>query len=193
MVKKAIIILMFGIPIIISISGCNTPSGEKSGSANQMVDRDKDNYSQSVNIPKYDDSQFMMQAASGSLMEIEAGKLAKKNAQSKEVSDFASRMIIDHTKANEELKALAVSKNISLPLSPETAEVKHLNEIGSLKGKDFDQQYVNMMISDHEKTINMFEDQIKHGSDVNVRKWATQTLPVLKEHRSLINGIKGKM
>src|SRR5689334_20843231 len=61
------------------------------------------------------DKGFVMKAASGGVMEVDLGQLAQQRGQSQDVKDFGSRMVADHTKANDELKMLAQQKNINLP------------------------------------------------------------------------------
>lgn len=58
---------------------------------------------------------FINQAALGGLKEVATSKIAKNKAQNAEIKSFAMMMVNDHSKVNEELKALAKSKNIKLP------------------------------------------------------------------------------
>ncbi|MBD0367904.1 MAG: DUF4142 domain-containing protein, partial [Flavisolibacter sp.] len=64
------------------------------------------------------DRDFVMKAASGGMMEVEAANLAMQNASSERVKGFASMMIRDHSQANNELKTLASRRNVTLPTSP---------------------------------------------------------------------------
>src|SRR4029078_5907270 len=48
------------------------------------------------------DSTFVMEAAVGGMMEVEAGNLAQQNGMSQRVKDFGSMMVTDHSKANSE-------------------------------------------------------------------------------------------
>ena len=54
------------------------------------------------------DSTFVLDAAVGGLMEVQAGQLAQQNAKSQRVKDFGGMMVTDHTKANDELRSLLV-------------------------------------------------------------------------------------
>jgi len=64
-----------------------------------------------------DGSKFAVSAADAGLMEVQLATLALSKATSGKVKEFAQMMLDDHTKANEELKALAQKKNITLPSS----------------------------------------------------------------------------
>ena len=61
------------------------------------------------------DRKFMMDAAKGGMMEVNAGKLALKSGSSAATKSFGQRLIDDHTKANNELMALAKQKGVTLP------------------------------------------------------------------------------
>jgi putative membrane protein len=62
------------------------------------------------------DADFMTKAAQGGMAEVELGRLAAAKAQNAEVKQFAQKMVDDHTRANNELKALAGEKNFSMPV-----------------------------------------------------------------------------
>jgi putative membrane protein len=53
-----------------------------------------------------------------------AGKLAAEKATNPQVKEFGSMMVMDHTKANEELMAIAKTKNITLPVAPDEEHQK---------------------------------------------------------------------
>src|SRR5262245_53796686 len=58
------------------------------------------------------DQKFVADAAKDGTAEVELASLAAEKATSSEVKQFAQRMTGDHSKANDELKSLAQSKNI---------------------------------------------------------------------------------
>ena len=61
------------------------------------------------------DRKFVEQAASGGMAEVKLGKLALEKGTSPTVKQFAQKLVDDHSKANDELQALASRKNMSLP------------------------------------------------------------------------------
>ena len=136
-----------------------------------------------------EDQEFMVEAASGGLMEVEAGKLAAQNAASPKVKEFGQMMVTDHTQANEELKALAAKKNVTLPATPGEDHQKHLDDMKNMKGADFDKHYVSMMVNDHEEDVNKFEKRAENAKDAELKAFAAKTLPVLKKHLAAIKAI----
>jgi putative membrane protein len=140
-----------------------------------------------------DDREFAMEAASGGLMEVALGKLAETNASSAKVKEFGRMMVTDHTKANTELKALAARKNITIPTTPTEHHQKHIDELKTKKGSDFDKAYVDMMVDDHKEDVDNFEEEVKDGNDADLKAFASKTLPVLNKHLTSIKAIQDGM
>ncbi len=130
------------------------------------------------------DKSFMMEAAKGGMMEVEMGKMAQSQGQSAEVKNIGKMMVADHTKANNQLMALASKKGVQLEKS---AKMEKMN------GANFDQEYLDHMVKDHEKDIAAFQSAAKSGMDPDVKSFASQTLPTLKRHLSMIKSAQGKM
>lgn len=139
------------------------------------------------------DSKFAVDAASGGMTEVQLGKLAQQKAASQKVKDFAAMMVRDHTKANDELKALAMSKNITLPPAPGEDQMDHIKDLTEKSGKEFDKDYIDMMVKDHENTVDMFEKCSKDAKDADLQAFASKTLPTLKEHLDAVKKIKASM
>ena len=136
-----------------------------------------------------EDSLFVMEAAMGSMMEVEAGNLAQQNGGSQRVKNFGAMMVRDHSQANNELKTLVTGRGIMIPDSLPADKRKHIEAMGKMKGKSFDSHYISMMKDDHKKDISKFEKQASSGTDAQLKDWATKTLPVLKMHRDSIESI----
>ena len=144
-------------------------------------------------LPK-EDSLFVLEAAKGGMMEVEAGNIAQQNASSQRVKDFGAMMVRDHSQANNELKSLVSGRGIMLPDSLSGDMRKHLDALKKMTGKAFDNHYVSMMLSDHKKDVSKFEKESKDAKDADIRNFAGKTLPTLKTHLDSIQAIsKGKM
>jgi putative membrane protein len=136
---------------------------------------------------------FWTTAADGGMAEVEMAKLAVQKAQNPEVKKFAQMMIADHTKANNELKAIAAKQKIALPKEIGPRNRSTIDELNRLSGADFDKEYVQAMIDDHETDVQMFEDQSKSDDDQAAKAFAAKTLPTLQKHLQAIKAIEAKM
>lgn len=131
---------------------------------------------------------FLRKAAVGGIMEVEAAKIAAKNAKSAEVKDFAAKMLADHEKANAELKALAVNKKVITPDALPADEQIHLDGMKKMTGEAFDKHYMDMMVTDHEKTVALFK-QGTENRDQSIKEWAANTLKVIESHNEMAKQI----
>ena len=140
-----------------------------------------------------ENSEFAVKAANGGMAEVELGKLAQEKGTSQAVKDFGGMMVKDHSKANEEMIAIAKSKNITLPstLGKEEQEVK--DKLAAKSGTEFDKAYVDDMLEDHKKDIKEFEDATKNLTDAELKAFAVKTLPTLKMHLAEVQKIHDQM
>jgi putative membrane protein len=132
-----------------------------------------------------DDAEFVVMAFDGGMFEVQAGKLVQANASSVKVDELASRIIMDHSKANEQLKELASKKNITVPTELSAKAQKKYDQLSKLKGAEFDKEYAKQMVSDHKKDIEAFQKEADKGKDQDIKAWAAEKLPELKQHLSL--------
>lgn len=139
------------------------------------------------------DVKFAMEAASGGMTEVALGKLAQEKGVNARVKKFGSMMVMDHSKANDSLKAVAARKNINLPTAPNAKDRATIDKLSKLSGKAFDDAYVNDMIDDHKHDVSAFEDAAKSLKDPDLKAFATKTLPVLKSHLDAINAVHDSM
>ena len=130
---------------------------------------------------------FVDNAAAGGIAEIETSKLALEKSASADVKTFAEKMISDHTKANEELKALAKKHDIEVP--DDTTLVKKAKEkILDLRDESFDAAYANNQVKAHEETIALFKKEAetvtddKKAGNTELKAFAQKMLPDLEHH-----------
>lgn len=99
-------------------------------------------------------------------------------------------LVRDHTQANNDLKALAANKNVTLPSTMGEDHQKHVNEISQKSGNDFDRAFMSLMLDDHEKDVSDFDKASTNGNDADLKALATKTLPVLRSHLDSAKAIK---
>lgn len=135
------------------------------------------------------DKAFVLAAADGGMLEVMLGKLAIQRATMPKCKDFGKTMVTDHTKVNEELKALAAKKQITIPNELSAAKQQMVDSLSALNGEQFDMLYMNMMIASHEQTIGLFQTESNKGQDPDFRKWADSKVPALKHHLKMAQAL----
>lgn len=140
-----------------------------------------------------DENDFAVKAANGGMLEMEVARLAREKAQSSDVKAFAAMMLSDHQKVNDELKALAGRKNITLPARLGEDEQKHVDELAKLSGAEFDKKYIDLMVDDHEEDVKLFKEAADDADDADLKAFAAKTLPTLQKHLERITTIDKNM
>lgn len=128
------------------------------------------------------DTKFAVDATNIGMMEIALGNVAQQNAMRKDVKDFGARMVKDHTGAADDLKKIADAKHITLPTALSADDQKKVDDMKAKTGNKFDKAYIDMMIDGHKKAAGEFEDEIKAGSDADLRAFASKTLDAIHAH-----------
>jgi putative membrane protein len=136
------------------------------------------------------DRVFMVKAADGNLFEVKAGEIASMKAVMDSVRHFGEHMVMDHSKAGEEMKALAAKKMVTLPMMVSEAKQKKLDSLSMLSGWAFDSTYMVMMVKSHVETIDLFQTETVIGEDNEVKSFAAGKLPTLHHHLEEAEKIK---
>ena len=132
---------------------------------------------------------FVKKAATGGATEVAAGKLAQSKGSTDAVKQFGSTMVDDHTKAGDQLKQIADGKKMTVPDGPDAAQKKALASLDGKTGTAFDKAFKAQMVKDHKTTIALFQQESKSGKDADLKAFATSTLPTLKQHLQMAQGL----
>jgi putative membrane protein len=138
------------------------------------------------------DRDFVTKASAAGLAEVNLSNLAATRAANPAVKEFARRMVVDHTQANRELLALANEKMLTVARTMDDDHQKLFKKLGSEEGANFDKDYMEAMVKDHEEAVKLFEAESKDGQDEALKKWAKKTLPTLKDHLKLARDAEKK-
>ncbi|MGQ3170440.1 MAG: DUF4142 domain-containing protein [Methylophilus sp.] len=141
-----------------------------------------------VNVAKADgvsmsDKRFLKSAAEAGTFEVEGSKFALKKSKDADILRFAKMMTEDHSQAAFKLKDLATRRMVELPKEPSLMQQAKLKYLESRDGVKFDKSYASHIgVSAHEQAIKLFEDAAEDADDLDIKKFASETLPVLRKH-----------
>lgn len=128
------------------------------------------------------DSSFLKDAAESGLFEVQAAQIAQQKGNDAQVKTFAQTMVDDHTKANQELQALAQQKGVKLPTSPSVGQKAKLGTLNHWTKSGFDHHYADDQISAHKDAVKLFTKESTEAKDADIKAWAAKTLPTLQHH-----------
>lgn len=135
------------------------------------------------------DKQFAADAFAGNLAEVAVGELAKQKTRNEQVRRYGDRLTADHRAANEKLAPIASKYQIQLPGGPDSEAQATHDRLATLSGVQFDREFVQEAISDHEKDIDKYTKAISQLQNPELRAYANQTVPTLRQHLQLAQQI----
>jgi putative membrane protein len=125
---------------------------------------------------------FIKEAATSDILEIESAKLAEQKGNPNEQT-FAKQMVTDHTKTSAELKSLVSGDTKgAIPTALDDASQKKLAKLRDAKPDNFASEYDPMQVDAHKDAVSLFERYAKGGDDPKLKDWAGKTLPALQHH-----------
>jgi len=142
---------------------------------------------------KFSDSHFVDHAYTAGQNEVMVNQMALRRTQNEDVRKFCQRMIEDHGKNNQELTLVVSELRIAVPDKPLPEQEKDLKHLVSNEVKDFDKEFMDHMVMDHEKAVKLFEQASKELKNDKLKDFATKTLPTLKEHLKLAKETRDKV
>jgi putative membrane protein len=174
--KPSLVIMAAVSTVLISTAAFAQSAGEKTG------------VNSALGIaPKTAD--FIKEAATSDMLEIEAAKLAEQKGNGAEKT-FAKQMITDHTKTTAELKSLvSVDMKAAIPAALDDSSQKKLKKLRDTKPADFASEYDPMQVDAHEDAVSLFERYAKGGDDPKLKDWAGKTLPALQHHLEMVQAM----
>jgi putative membrane protein len=132
-------------------------------------------------------SEVLSKLHESNLKEIEMGKLAQANGQSKDVKAYGKTLVKDHAEADKKVKALA--KQEKAALSDEVPAMSH-NELGT--GSEFDTKFAKSMVEDHDKDLNEVKAARDATANPKLKALLNALVPTLEKHRDTAQKIAGK-
>ena len=134
---------------------------------------------------------FVTMAANSDMFEIQSSQLVTQKSDNKDKA-FAERMIKDHTETTNKMKSLVDGGKVkvNLPTKMDSAHEAKLDKLKKLDGKDFSKQYEDMQVSAHKDAVSLFERYGKGGDNAELKTFANETLPTLKEHLKMAQDLE---
>lgn len=134
------------------------------------------------------DRRFVTKAADGGHAELQLAELAAQRATNPEVKTFAKNIVDAHVKMNTDLISLASQKAIKLDTDDD--KDRAYKRLSKKSGAEFDQEFVEHMIDEHEKHVKMFEKASNDAKDTDVRSFAAKHVGHLRDHLQQAQGLR---
>ena len=134
---------------------------------------------------------FIQKVADSNQFEIKSSQIALDKSKRDEIRRFAQRMIDDHTKIAGEFKATLQKANLPQPsdqLNPQDQAV--LAKLQNEKEPAFDRTYAASQRRGHLQAVQLLRTYSRSGGNPALKKLAAQTLPTIKAHLRMAEGLR---
>ncbi|MEY4787433.1 MAG: hypothetical protein RL692_1327 [Planctomycetota bacterium] len=125
---------------------------------------------------------FLQSTATSDLFEIKMGKLAMQIAEAQSVRDFGQRMAANHTAIQVIISKIAKEQSFTLPTSMTADDSATVERFSAMQGVAFDKAYMTLMAEIHPKALALFRWQYENCTDIAVKPFAVQTMPIIGTH-----------
>jgi putative membrane protein len=139
------------------------------------------------------DRDFIEEAVSGGMFEVESGRLALSRTAPDEVTEMAQTIIRDHSQANQKLMEIAREKSVTVRDEMSSEHTSILDRLRNASEEDFPMMFHDVQMQAHQDTIALFERCAKYCQDLEVRQYAAETLPALRQHLQHIHGMQATL
>ena len=145
------------------------------------------------------DRDFVEDMAIGGMAEVELGRMAMERGASPEVKRFGDMMVMDHSRAGDELKQIAMQHSIPMPAGLDQKHQDLKTTLSNLRGAEFDREYMKAMVEGHEDVVDRLQtrsSEDRFGDDKGevkpersdnpvegaLNQWAAKALPTVRHH-----------
>jgi putative membrane protein len=134
------------------------------------------------------DPQIAAIVVAANQVDIDAGKLAVKMSHTKDVRDFAQRMITDHTGVNKSAVDLVTKLKVTPEDNPTSQSLKsggeeNLKNLKTLTGAAFDKAYVDHEVVYHEQVLEAVDKVlIPNAANAELKALLVQVRPAFVAH-----------
>lgn len=114
----------------------------------------------SSDTAKTSDAEIMRIVATANQAEVDAAKLAMKNAKSNDVKNFAKHMQAEHSKNTQQAMSIAKKNKVTPAVDVAAADQMQkdaqakMDDLKKQKGADFDRAYMDSMVEMHQQVLN---------------------------------------
>jgi putative membrane protein len=145
------------------------------------------------------DPQIAAIVVTANQVDIDAGKLAKTKAHSKDVREFAQLMITDHTGVNKSAVDLVTKLHVTPEPNPTSESLQkggeeNLTKLKGLTGYAFDKAYIDHEVAYHEAVIDAVDKTlIPNAKNPELKALLVKVRPAFVAHLEHAKHLQGML
>jgi len=174
--------------------GSTTTTTDKSKTTEKTSDTNSDvpsNKPKSTAKLGQTDLQVMAQMHHVNQDEIMMGKLAQTKGSTQAVKAYGQMLVRDHQSADKDMLAFAKKNGSTIPMYKPTDEADQkdmkdekdmMTHVKTLKGADFDKEFLSMMVTGHEKVLAKVDSAMGSIENADLKSMIENVKPTLQKH-----------
>lgn len=130
------------------------------------------------------DYNFVAQANLGAPFQVDSGRVAEDKARTAQIRDYAHLMVASHIPVVDALNKILENKGLTAPPNTLLQGAYHAM-VASLKADSraaLDRDYVEGQLEYQKGNTALFQQEIKYGTDADLKEFARATLPKIEDH-----------
>ena len=145
------------------------------------------------------DAQIAHIVVTANQVDIDAGKLALSKAHSKDVKEFAQRMITDHSGVNKAATELVERLHVTPEPNPTSESLQkggdeNLAKLKTLSGAAFDKAYIDHEVAYHEAVLSALDKTlIPSAQNAELKALLVKVRPAFVAHLDMAKQIQSQL
>ena len=129
------------------------------------------------------DRDVAMKIEQSHLGEIDLARLAKEQASSRDVKSYADMIEDDHTGALKDLQKLMNKSGVNESTQSKPVEGQEkLAMLQKMSGAEFDREFMNTMVSDHQKTLDDLRSAVTTVQNSDLKGYINDLTAKVQKH-----------
>jgi len=145
------------------------------------------------------DPQIAAIVVTANQVDIDAGKLAKSKSHSKQVQEFAQRMITDHSGVNKSATELVQKLHVTPEPNPTSESLQkggdeNLANLKKLQGHAFDKAYIDHEVAYHEAVLQAVDKTlIPSAQNAELKALLVKVRPAFVAHLDMAKQLQAEL
>ena len=144
-------------------------------------------------IQKEGDSKFLLEVMEANREEIQMADLASQKSTDLNVNSVAATLKNDHQGLLNQLTELAQRKSVTIPQPDTVKEMADMKQLTDSKPADFNKNWIDVMIKNHQETLEKLQKAQSTVSDNDLRGWIKNTIPKVENHIAQLTALRQKV
>jgi len=128
------------------------------------------------------------------LGEIDLARLAKQQASSRDVKSYGGMIEDDHNGALKDIQKVMTKNGVPESTHSKPAEgQENLSNLQKMSGAEFDREFMNTMVSDHQKTLEDLRSALTSVQNADLKDYINDLIPKVQKHLDKAQDLQTKM